>query len=168
MSEFGIALACTIFCASAHAAQPVEILTVSQLNQLDMASSSPVAPRAVKPHRHVHRSVMTEGAKFAVRPDGFHKGGSGDPIAAFAGVVPADGCSAYARHGKADGRFSSVSPGFYRVNSGDTVARIAAAFGQQPKDLMNRNNLASASLIQPGQVLRIGPLPVDRSRGFAR
>ncbi|WP_133646085.1 peptidoglycan DD-metalloendopeptidase family protein [Paraburkholderia flava] len=51
----------------------------------------------------------------------------------------------------------SVPAGYYRVNSGDTVGSVAAAFGQRPQDISTWNVLpANASLIV-GQVLRVAP-----------
>jgi len=51
---------------------------------------------------------------------------------------------------------TGVPAGYYRVNPGDTLARIAAAYGQRPQDLAAWNQLASASVV-PGQVLRVAP-----------
>lgn len=50
-----------------------------------------------------------------------------------------------------------VQPGYYRAGPGDTIASIAAGFGQRPQDIADWNRLpATASLVQ-GQVLRVVP-----------
>jgi lipoprotein NlpD len=55
---------------------------------------------------------------------------------------------------------SGVPAGYYRVNPGDTLSRVAAAFGQRPQDLASWNQLPSANAqILPGQVLRVAPPP---------
>ena len=55
---------------------------------------------------------------------------------------------------------SGVPAGYYRVNPGDTLSRVAAAFGQRPQDLATWNQLPSAyAQILPGQVLRVAPPP---------
>ncbi|NTX29793.1 LysM peptidoglycan-binding domain-containing protein [Burkholderia pyrrocinia] len=135
---------------------------------MDKAASSSVARRAIRHHRHVHRDVLADASKSAARPVDSRKGESGDVIAAFAGDASANGRSAPCRRGKADAFSSGVAAGFYRVNSGDTLTRIATAFGQQPKDLRDWNSLTPNSPIQPGQVLRVGPPVEARSRGLAR
>jgi LysM repeat protein len=43
----------------------------------------------------------------------------------------------------------------YRVRSGDTLARIARRFGTTSRVLMRLNGIQDASLIRPGQVLRL-------------
>ncbi|HEY4804723.1 MAG TPA: peptidoglycan DD-metalloendopeptidase family protein [Paraburkholderia sp.] len=55
---------------------------------------------------------------------------------------------------------SGVPAGYYRVNPGDTLSRVAGAFGQRPQDLAIWNQLPSANAqILPGQVLRVAPPP---------
>lgn len=55
---------------------------------------------------------------------------------------------------------TGVPAGYYRVNPGDTLSRIAAAYGQRPQDLANWNQLSSANAqVLPGQVLRVAPPP---------
>ncbi|MGH8780167.1 peptidoglycan DD-metalloendopeptidase family protein [Paraburkholderia sp.] len=51
----------------------------------------------------------------------------------------------------------SVPAGYYRVNSGDTVASVAAAFGQRPQDIASWNVLPSNASLIVGQVLRVAP-----------
>ena len=66
---------------------------------------------------------------------------------------------------------SGVPAGYYRVNPGDTLSRVAAAFGQHPQDLATWNQLPSAyAQILPGQVLRVAPPPgtATASTGAAR
>ncbi len=48
-------------------------------------------------------------------------------------------------------------PGFYTVQRGDTLTRIALDHGQSWRDLVSWNNLANAHLIEVGQVLRVAP-----------
>ncbi|WP_038710757.1 peptidoglycan DD-metalloendopeptidase family protein [Burkholderia sp. lig30] len=50
-----------------------------------------------------------------------------------------------------------VAAGYYRVNPGDTLASVAAAFGQRVQDVASWNRLAPGSIITPGQVLRVAP-----------
>jgi murein DD-endopeptidase MepM/ murein hydrolase activator NlpD len=50
-----------------------------------------------------------------------------------------------------------VGPGFYRVQSGDTLIQIARDHHQGLSDLMRWNHLASADRISVGQVLRVEP-----------
>ena len=157
VAGYGIIFVCTLFGASVQSAQPIQVLTLDQLDQPDKAASSSVAPRAIRHHRHVRRDVLVDASKPAARPVDARKGESGDVIAAFAGDASAIGRSAPSRRGKSEASSSGVGAGFYRVNSGDTLTRIATAFGQQPKDLRDWNSLTANSLIQPGQVLRVGP-----------
>jgi lipoprotein NlpD len=51
----------------------------------------------------------------------------------------------------------SVAAGFYRVNPGDTLASIAAAYGQRAQDIANWNHIPPAAPVVPGQVLRVAP-----------
>lgn len=52
---------------------------------------------------------------------------------------------------------SGVPAGYYRVNPGDTLARIAAAYGQRPQDIAAWNQLPPDASVVPGQVLRVAP-----------
>jgi lipoprotein NlpD len=56
---------------------------------------------------------------------------------------------------RADKPQPPVSNGYYRVKPGDTLYRIAAAFGQRSDDLVKWNNLTDASHIETGGVLRV-------------
>ncbi|ALM86947.1 peptidoglycan DD-metalloendopeptidase family protein [Bordetella sp. N] len=50
-----------------------------------------------------------------------------------------------------------VGPGFYRVQSGDTLTQIARDHGRSVSELMRWNSLSSANRIDKGQVLRVDP-----------
>ncbi|WP_169708522.1 peptidoglycan DD-metalloendopeptidase family protein [Trinickia terrae] len=50
-----------------------------------------------------------------------------------------------------------VAAGYYRVNSGDTLASIAAAYGQRPQDVASWNRMPVNAPVVPGQVLRVSP-----------
>ncbi|CAM2137947.1 MULTISPECIES: peptidoglycan DD-metalloendopeptidase family protein [Paraburkholderia] len=52
---------------------------------------------------------------------------------------------------------TGVPAGYYRVNPGDTLTRIAAAYGQRPQDLASWNQLPPNAQVLPGQVLRVAP-----------
>ncbi|RQH05363.1 peptidoglycan DD-metalloendopeptidase family protein [Paraburkholderia dinghuensis] len=52
-----------------------------------------------------------------------------------------------------------VPAGYYRVNPGDTLSRIAAAFGQRAQDIAIWNQLPPNATIVAGQVLRVAPPP---------
>jgi lipoprotein NlpD len=52
-----------------------------------------------------------------------------------------------------------VPAGYYRVNPGDTLSRIAAAYGQRTQDLASWNQLPPNAQVVPGQVLRVAPPP---------
>ncbi|HTH60032.1 MAG TPA: peptidoglycan DD-metalloendopeptidase family protein [Paraburkholderia sp.] len=52
---------------------------------------------------------------------------------------------------------AGVPAGYYRVNPGDTLARIAAAYGQHPQDIAAWNQLPPNAAVVPGQVLRVAP-----------
>ncbi|WP_230957947.1 lytic transglycosylase [Burkholderia diffusa] len=161
----GVVLVCTIFGTPAQATQPIQVLT---LDQLDNTASSSVAQRKIRHHPHAHHNLLADESKSVAKPASSHKGESGDPIAAFAGDAPVNGRTPPVRRGKAGALSSGVMAGFYRINSGDTIARIATAFGQQPKDLMNWNNLTVSAPIQPGQVIRVGPPSEVRPRELTR
>lgn len=50
-----------------------------------------------------------------------------------------------------------TGPGYYTVKRGDTLYRIALENGQDYKDVAAWNNIANASAIKEGQVLRVAP-----------
>ncbi|AZY50802.1 LysM peptidoglycan-binding domain-containing M23 family metallopeptidase [Bordetella avium] len=52
---------------------------------------------------------------------------------------------------------SSVSPGFHRVESGETLSAIARRYNQSVPDLVRWNKLNSANRIEKGQLLRVQP-----------
>lgn len=55
------------------------------------------------------------------------------------------------------GAENAGKPGFYTVQRGDTLTRIALDNGQSWRDLASWNSLANAHLIEVGQVLRVAP-----------
>ncbi|MFO0107680.1 MAG: peptidoglycan DD-metalloendopeptidase family protein [Burkholderiales bacterium] len=55
------------------------------------------------------------------------------------------------------GSENAGKPGFYTVQRGDTLTRIALDHGQSWRDLASWNNLSNAHLIEVGQVLRVSP-----------
>ncbi|WP_175776216.1 peptidoglycan DD-metalloendopeptidase family protein [Burkholderia anthina] len=58
-----------------------------------------------------------------------------------------------------------VIAGYYRVNPGDTLAGIAAAYGQRVQDVASWNHMAPTDAVSPGQVLRVAPPPAGTSLG---
>ncbi|KVU59651.1 hypothetical protein WK68_20250 [Burkholderia ubonensis] len=54
---------------------------------------------------------------------------------------------------------SGVPAGYYRVNPGDTLERIATDYGRLAKDLASWNQLPANAQVLPGQFLRVAPLP---------
>jgi len=54
-----------------------------------------------------------------------------------------------------------VAAGYYRVNPGDTLPGIAAAYGQRPQDLARWNGLLPNASVTVGQVLRVAPPPAS-------
>ena len=54
-----------------------------------------------------------------------------------------------------------VAAGYYRVNPGDTLPGIAAAYGQHPQDLARWNGLQPNASVTVGQVLRVAPPPAS-------
>ncbi|KVQ06816.1 hypothetical protein WJ98_07200 [Burkholderia ubonensis] len=58
---------------------------------------------------------------------------------------------------------SGVPAGYYRVNPGDTLNRIAAAYGRRAEDLAIWNQLPPDANVMPGQFLRVAPLPGDKN-----
>lgn len=55
------------------------------------------------------------------------------------------------------GAENAGKPGFYTVQRGDTLTRIALDHGQSWRDLASWNSLPNAHLIEVGQVLRVVP-----------
>ena len=51
----------------------------------------------------------------------------------------------------------SVAPGYYRVERGDTVSKIARAHRQSIPSIVRWNNLTNPDSIEVGQVLRVAP-----------
>ena len=56
-------------------------------------------------------------------------------------------------------------PGYYTVKRGDSLYRIAATYGKDPKDIAAWNNLANVNEIKEGQVLRVVPPAAESSAG---
>lgn len=52
-----------------------------------------------------------------------------------------------------------VQAGYYRANPGDTLASVAAGFGQRPQDVAEWNRLPATPMaaLRPGQILRVVP-----------
>ncbi|CAB3778612.1 peptidoglycan DD-metalloendopeptidase family protein [Paraburkholderia caffeinilytica] len=50
-----------------------------------------------------------------------------------------------------------VGPGFYRVERGDTLSKIARSNRQSVQSIVRWNNLTNADSIEVGQVLRVAP-----------
>ncbi|WP_027793366.1 peptidoglycan DD-metalloendopeptidase family protein [Paraburkholderia acidipaludis] len=50
-----------------------------------------------------------------------------------------------------------VGPGYYRVERGDTVNKIARSKGQSVQNIVRWNNLSNPDAIEVGQVLRVAP-----------
>jgi len=55
------------------------------------------------------------------------------------------------------GAENAGKPGYYTVQKGDTLTRVALDHGQSWRDLVRWNNLPNAHLIEVGQVLRVVP-----------
>lgn len=55
-----------------------------------------------------------------------------------------------------------VPPGFYRVQNGDTLTRIAFANKRSNDDLIRWNNLSNPDVIEINQVIRIDPPPGEQ------
>jgi lipoprotein NlpD len=55
------------------------------------------------------------------------------------------------------GSENAGKPGYYTVQRGDTLTRIALDHGHSWRDLVSWNNLPNAHLIEVGQVLRVAP-----------
>ena len=60
-----------------------------------------------------------------------------------------------------------VGPGFYRVERGDTVSKIARNNRQSVSNIVRWNNLSNPDAIEVGQVLRVAP-PAGSSAGAQR
>ncbi len=64
-----------------------------------------------------------------------------------------------------------VGPGFYRVERGDTLSKIARSNRQSVQNIVRWNNLSNPNSIEVGQVLRVAPpgnsAPVTASAGGA-
>lgn len=50
-----------------------------------------------------------------------------------------------------------VAPGYYRVERGDTVTKIARSHRESVQSIVHWNNLANPNAIEVGQVLRVAP-----------
>lgn len=60
-----------------------------------------------------------------------------------------------------------VEPGFYRVERGDTLSKIARSNRQSVQSIVRWNNLANPDSIEVGQVLRVAPPAGAASTGGA-
>jgi len=58
----------------------------------------------------------------------------------------------------------SVGPGYYRVERGDTVSKIARAHRQSVPSIVRWNNLKNPDAIEVGQVLRVAPPATNPTR----
>ncbi len=58
----------------------------------------------------------------------------------------------------------SVGPGYYRVERGDTVSKIARAHRQSVPSIVRWNNLTNPDAIEVGQVLRVAPPGASSTR----
>lgn len=54
-------------------------------------------------------------------------------------------------------QLDTVKPGYYRVATGDTLASVAAGFGQRAQDVAEWNRLPLNAYVVPGEVLRVVP-----------
>lgn len=73
-------------------------------------------------------------------------------------AAPAPDVSAVSPSAKVmPGSENAGRPGFYTVQRGDTLTRIALDHGQSWRDVASWNNLSNANLIEVGQVLRVAP-----------
>ena len=59
-------------------------------------------------------------------------------------------------------------PGYYTVQRGDTLVRIALDQGQNWRDIARWNNLENPNLIEVGQVIRVQPPGIDAGPAAAR
>lgn len=58
-----------------------------------------------------------------------------------------------------------VAPGYYRVERGDTVTKIARSHRESVQSIVRWNNLANPDAIEVGQVLRVAPPGANTSAG---
>lgn len=63
------------------------------------------------------------------------------------------------------GAENAGKPGYYTVQTGDTLIRIGLEHGQSWKDIARWSNLPNANLIEVGQVVRVVPPGVVESEG---
>lgn len=54
------------------------------------------------------------------------------------------------------GTTQKVGPGYYRVQSGDTLTQIAREHGQTVHSLMRMNDIRNANVLRVGQILKVG------------
>jgi lipoprotein NlpD len=66
---------------------------------------------------------------------------------------------------RAPAQAAGVQPGYYRVAAGDTLASVAAGFGQRTQDIAEWNRLPVNASIVPGQVLRVVPPVAANANG---
>ena len=66
---------------------------------------------------------------------------------------------------KSSAAAQASGPGYYTVKRGDSLYRIAAAHGKDPRDIATWNNLSNVNAINEGQVLRVMPPVVESSAG---
>ncbi|WZB72727.1 LysM domain-containing protein [Achromobacter xylosoxidans] len=59
---------------------------------------------------------------------------------------------------------TKVQPGYYRVQSGDTLTQIARKQGVSVGDLVRWNKLSNSNAIEVGQTLRVEAPPASRLR----
>lgn len=59
-----------------------------------------------------------------------------------------------------------VGPGYYRVERGDTISKIARENHQSVQNIVRWNNLSNPNTVETGQVLRVAP-PAGASRPAA-
>lgn len=80
------------------------------------------------------------------------------PVARATAPMAADEAPAASAVTKAlPGSDNAGKPGFYTVQRGDTLTRIALDHGQSWRDLATWNQLSNVNLIEVGQVLRVVP-----------
>lgn len=65
------------------------------------------------------------------------------------------------------GTTPKVQPGYYRVQSGDTLTQIARKHGTSVSNLARWNKLSNTNAIEVGQMLRVAP-PAGQPSGSAR
>jgi murein DD-endopeptidase MepM/ murein hydrolase activator NlpD len=62
---------------------------------------------------------------------------------------------------------ANVAPGYYRVERGDTVTKIARAHRESVQSIIRWNGLTNPDAIEVGQVLRVAPPGANASAGAA-